>query len=213
MLVLLAASFFTAQLAPVDFTSSGGQLFANGAPFQIKGAIWRGAEGPGDLPEGLTGVHAHTIGHYMEALAEGTFNAVKITFNHQAVLDAAVVEHFDPQVEQSLIGKRYLQARCRPSSRRRPRTACSSRCRPRGSRRTTAPATACGTRPTCRRPPSCAAGRGSPTSCAISPTSLRSTSSRRRTAPRGASAAPTSTGTPRRSASATTSSRGAHGCS
>ena len=62
-LVLLAASFFTAQLAPVDFTSSGGQLFANGAPFQIKGAIWRGAEGPGDLPEGLTGVHAHTIGH------------------------------------------------------------------------------------------------------------------------------------------------------
>ena len=110
MLVLLAASFFTAQLAPVDFTSSGGQLFANGAPFQIKGAIWRGAEGPGDLPEGLTGVHAHTISHYMEALAEGTFNAVKITFNHQAVLDAAVVEHFDPQVEQSLIGKRYLQA-------------------------------------------------------------------------------------------------------
>ena len=89
MLVLLAASLITAQLAPVDFTSSGGQLFANGAPFQIKGAIWRGAEGPGDLPEGLTGVHAHTIGHYMEALAEGTFNAVKITFNHQAVLDAS----------------------------------------------------------------------------------------------------------------------------
>lgn len=76
----------------------------------LKGAIWRGAEGPGDVPDGLTGVHAHGISHYMQTLAAGTFNAVKITFSHEAVLDANFVEHFDPEVEPLLLGKRYLQA-------------------------------------------------------------------------------------------------------
>ena len=96
--------------APVDVTSRDGRLFANGVPFVLKGAIWSGAEGPGDLPEGLQGVHAHSISHYMETLASGKFNAVRISFSHQAILDAAYVEHFDPQVEPLLLGKRYLQA-------------------------------------------------------------------------------------------------------
>ena len=108
--LVVCTAALQAAFEPVEFTSNGGQLLANGSPFSLKGAIWRGAEGPGDLPEGLSGVHAHSIEHYMEALSAGTFNAVRITFNHQAVLDAQYVEHFDPQVEPSLLGKRYLQA-------------------------------------------------------------------------------------------------------
>ena len=110
MLAAILAASAEAVVPPVDFTSRSGRLYANGAPFSIKGATWRGAEGPGDLPEGLTGIHPHSITHHMELLAQGGFNAVRITFNHQAVLDANFVEHFDPQVEPTLLSKRYLQA-------------------------------------------------------------------------------------------------------
>ena len=51
---------------PIDIKSRDGTLLANGVPFLIRGAIWRGAEGPGLLPEGLDGVHAHSVGHYLE---------------------------------------------------------------------------------------------------------------------------------------------------
>ena len=35
---------------------------------------------------------------------------MRIDFSHQAVLDGALVEHFDPQAEPGLVGKHYLQA-------------------------------------------------------------------------------------------------------
>ena len=95
---------------PIEFRSSTGGLVANGVPFVIKGAIWHGAEGPGDTPEGLAGVHAHSISYYMEALSSSGFNAVRIDFNHKAVLDALPVHHFDEQAESGLLGKKYLQA-------------------------------------------------------------------------------------------------------
>ena len=93
-----------------QFSSTNGKLQANGVPFHLKGAIWRGAEGPGDLPEGLSGAHAHSVQHYARTLAAGGFNAVRININHQAVLDAPLVTHFDAQAEPGLIDKRYLQA-------------------------------------------------------------------------------------------------------
>ena len=41
----------------VAFESVGGKLWANGVAFQLKGVVWRGAEGPRDLPMGLVGPH------------------------------------------------------------------------------------------------------------------------------------------------------------
>tara|TARA_B110001452_G_scaffold260341_1_gene257737 strand:+ start:1811 stop:4387 length:2577 start_codon:yes stop_codon:yes gene_type:complete len=95
---------------PVDFSSSNGQLYANGQPFIIKGANWYGGEGPGDLPEGLSGPFAHDLDSYMQMLSDSGFNALRIGFNHQAVLDAAPVLHFDADVEPALQGKRYVES-------------------------------------------------------------------------------------------------------
>ena len=83
---------------------------ANGVRFTIKGVIWKGAEGPGDLPDGLGGVHAHSASHYMQILATAGFNAIRIDFNHQSVLDDSTVEHFDVKAEPRLEEKSYLQA-------------------------------------------------------------------------------------------------------
>ena len=95
---------------PIDFSSSNGQLYANGQPFIIKGANWYGGEGPGDLPEGLSGPFAHDLDSYMQMLSDSGFNAIRIGFNHQAVLDAAPVLHFDADVEPALQGKRYVES-------------------------------------------------------------------------------------------------------
>lgn len=95
---------------PIDFSSSNGQLYANGQPFVIKGVNWYGGEGPGDLPEGLSGPFAHDLDSYMQMLSGSGFNALRIGFNHQAVLNAAPVLHFDVDVEPALQGKRYVES-------------------------------------------------------------------------------------------------------
>ena len=95
---------------PIDFHSENGQLYANGELFVIKGANWYGAEGPGDLPEGLSGPFAHSIDHYMQLLAEAKFNSIRVAFNHQAVLESKPVLHFDASVEPKLQGKRYVES-------------------------------------------------------------------------------------------------------
>ena len=95
---------------PIDFSSAQGKLHANGVPFIIKGVTWYGGEGPGDLPEGLAGPSAHNIDHYMQLLADAKFNAIRLGFNHQAVLEAKPVLHFDASVEPSLQGKRYVES-------------------------------------------------------------------------------------------------------
>lgn len=110
LLKLLDAASADQRTRPISFMSTHGTLTANGVPFQLKGAIWRGAEGPGDLPEGLEGDHAHSVSHYMELLAAGTFNTVRLDFNHKAVLDGAPVQHFDSSAEPGLAGKNYVQA-------------------------------------------------------------------------------------------------------
>ena len=94
----------------IDFQSADGQLTANGAPFYLKGVSWRGGEGPTDLPGGLEGLHAHTLDAYMKQIADGGFNAVRLFFNHRAVLDGEEVRHFDPAVEPLLVGKAYAAA-------------------------------------------------------------------------------------------------------
>lgn len=99
-----------ATFQAIDFRSSAGGLLANGVPFILKGAIWKGADGPMDLPDGLAGVHAHSVAFYMHELASAGFNAVRIDINHKAVLDAQPVQHFDADVEPGLVGKPYLQA-------------------------------------------------------------------------------------------------------
>lgn len=108
--MLLCVAALAAGPRPIAFSSDNGALHANGVPFTLKGAIWRGADGPGDVPEGLAGVHAHSVAHYMQLLAAGSFNAVRLDFNHNSVLNGGDVKHFDPRVEPGLVGKRYLQA-------------------------------------------------------------------------------------------------------
>lgn len=101
----------TANLKPpIDFHSKDGQLYANGELFIIKGANWYGAEGPGDLPEGLSGQFAHSMDHYMQLLADAKFNALRVAFNHQAVLESKPVLHFDASAEPLLVGKRYVES-------------------------------------------------------------------------------------------------------
>lgn len=93
----------------VDFRSVDGQLLANGVPFRLKGAVWRGAA-DGDVPAGISGVHAHPVSHYVRLLARSSFNAVSLDFSHQRVLDARPVEGFDAAVEPGLVGRHYLSS-------------------------------------------------------------------------------------------------------
>ena len=106
---LFALSDASGLVRPVAFESIDGVLRANGVPFTIKGAVWYGAEGPGDAPDGLSGIHPHTVASYMQLLAAGGFNALRIDFNHKAILEGNIVERFDQQVEPGLMGKHYLQ--------------------------------------------------------------------------------------------------------
>lgn len=96
--------------AQIEFASHDGILHANGEPFSFKGVTWKGAAGPNDLPDGLAGPYAHDIHHYMKLLSMGSFNAIRVEFNHEAVLQDQTVKNFNPKVEPGLIGMTYVQA-------------------------------------------------------------------------------------------------------
>ena len=46
----------------------------------------------------------------MQLLADAKFNALRVAFNHQAVLESKPVLHFDASVEPLLAGKRYVES-------------------------------------------------------------------------------------------------------
>ena len=62
-----------------------GQLYANSepTPFYIKGINWKGAETEAALPIGLD---KHELGWYLQLLRTHKFNAIRLHFSHQTVL-------------------------------------------------------------------------------------------------------------------------------
>ena len=82
----VAPSFDYHNIAPgaLVFETSEGQILANNEPFNIKGVNWPGSEGRAGPPHGLD---KHNISFYMEWMREHSFNAVRLLFNHEMVLD------------------------------------------------------------------------------------------------------------------------------
>ncbi|KAL1525711.1 hypothetical protein AB1Y20_020556 [Prymnesium parvum] len=75
---------------PLEFgTKFDGKLYANGEPFHIKGINWFGSES-GPFPPG--GMEFHDVSWYCAFLAQHKFNAIRILFNHKAVLDDVLVD-------------------------------------------------------------------------------------------------------------------------
>jgi len=76
----------------IDFHASGGVLKANGHPFYIKGISWFGSEHiTGRAPFGL---HANSLDFYMHFLASQGFNAIRLFFNHESIVENKLIpEH------------------------------------------------------------------------------------------------------------------------
>ena len=109
-LAAILSCAFALPEAHISFKNKAGSLFANDVPFLVKGAIWQGAAGPNDAPDGLIGPHAHKIDDYMELLSRGGFNAIRLEFNHHSILNPKQIRHFSANVEPALRDKNYLQA-------------------------------------------------------------------------------------------------------
>ena len=79
------------RLAPgaLHFEGHDGVLYANGAPFHIKGVNWIGSENRAGPPLGLD---VHNLAWYMQWLKENNFNAIRVLFNHQMILDDTPLE-------------------------------------------------------------------------------------------------------------------------
>lgn len=67
----------------LDFHGAHGKLYANGAPFDVKGANWYGSESQTGPPGGL---HIHPPAWYFDFLSTHGFNAIRWLFNHESVL-------------------------------------------------------------------------------------------------------------------------------
>ena len=75
---------------PLAFgTKFDGKLYANGEPFHIKGVNWYGTES-GLWPPG--GMEFHDVEWYVKFLAKNQFNAIRLLFNHKAVIDGAYAD-------------------------------------------------------------------------------------------------------------------------
>lgn len=87
---------------PLDFSGFAGLLLAGGRPFSFKGVTWPGGETEAALPYGLT---LKSMDFYMDFLRRERFNAIRLPFAHQSVLDNAPVSfaHFDPRMNPLLL--------------------------------------------------------------------------------------------------------------
>lgn len=79
------------RLAPgaLHFEGYGGNLYANGKRFHIKGVNWFGSENRAGPPLGLD---THNIAWYMQWLKSNNFNAIRLLFNHQMILSDEPLE-------------------------------------------------------------------------------------------------------------------------
>ena len=87
---------------PLEFSGFAGLLLAGGRPFSFKGVTWPGGETEAALPYGLS---LKSVDFYMDFLRHERFNAIRLPFAHQLVLDNAPVSfaHFDPRINPLLL--------------------------------------------------------------------------------------------------------------
>ena len=90
VLLLLAALAACSAQTPseLQFEARDGKLLANGKEFRIKGINWFGSESGPWPPFGLD---HNSIDFYLKFLADNGFNAIRLLFNHQRVLEDAPV--------------------------------------------------------------------------------------------------------------------------
>ena len=86
----------------IDISGFEGLLIFRGRPFVFKGVTWPGAETVNALPYGLARKSAD---FYMSFLHDEGFNAVRLPFAHQSVLDNSPISfrHLDPHVNPQLL--------------------------------------------------------------------------------------------------------------
>ena len=100
------------RLMPLDLTAApDGRLLGNGKSFRLKGINWFGAEGR--LDHAPYGLHVHPLSWYGTFLRSHGFNAVRLLFCHEAVLENKEVKATssgEPHVasEPKLVGMAYL---------------------------------------------------------------------------------------------------------
>ena len=101
---------------PIAFEGRNGKLYGDGKPFLLKGINWFGSEHKLDHPP--FGLDRHSLDYYMKWLAQEKFNAVRLMFNHEAVLKDAPIprtcgyctkvrDHL--AAEPALVGVTYTQ--------------------------------------------------------------------------------------------------------
>lgn len=90
VLLLLAALAACSAQTPseLQFEARDGKLLANGKEFRIKGINWFGSESGPWPPFGLD---HNSIDFYLKFLADNGFNAIRLLFNHQSVLENELV--------------------------------------------------------------------------------------------------------------------------
>ena len=93
-------------IQPITFVAKHGRLYANEQQFHLKGVNWFGSEGRAGPPGGL---NYHPIDWYMDFLARHQFNAVRLLFNHESVLQNEPIETSEVLQAPELRGKTYLQ--------------------------------------------------------------------------------------------------------
>ena len=95
---------------PIKFEGKNGKLYADGSVFMVKGINWFGTEHKLDHPP--FGLDRHSMDFYFRWLAKEKFNAVRLMFNHEAVLKdqkiprtcsycTKVVDHLRSQLPRS----------------------------------------------------------------------------------------------------------------
>ena len=90
----------------VEFKSSDGTLWMNGAPLVIKGANWFGFEESNSIVHGLW--TSMTINDALDFLVEHDFNALRIPFSVSTVLSNPTPSKSDLVSEPTLVGKSML---------------------------------------------------------------------------------------------------------
>ena len=104
---LLARRQAVDQAAP-RFIAKGGRLIVDEATFFLKGVNWFGSEGTNVAPLGL---RHRSIDELMTFLATHNFNAIRLPFNHAAVLanERVPAQAFDARKNPELVGVHYLE--------------------------------------------------------------------------------------------------------
>ena len=89
---------------PIDFVALDGKIYANGEAFDIKGINWWGSESRNGPPAGL---NKHSIGWYFDLLAFNGFNAIRLLFNHESVLEDLPIDPSELIMAPELSGLTY----------------------------------------------------------------------------------------------------------